>query len=101
MGEVIANKAAADDIFADVVTTHARAVARGGKWQELAEERLGAVLGVITNLQSRLAAAESEVLPLRSIPHSTSCFRAALRITRSEPMKSSPIAWTYLPICSS
>ena len=66
MGEVIANKAAADDIFADLVTTHARAVARGGKWQQLAEERIGAVLSVITNLQLRLSTAESEVLPLKA-----------------------------------
>ncbi len=66
MGEVIANKAAADDIFADVVTTHARAVARGGKWQQIAEERLGTVLGVINNLQSRLSAADTAILPLRA-----------------------------------
>jgi len=66
MGEVIANKAAADDIFADLVTTHAKAVARGEKWQQLAEERLGTVLGVIKDVQSRLAVAESEILPLRA-----------------------------------
>lgn len=66
MGEVIANKAAADDIFADVVTTNARADARGGQWKELAEQRLGAVLGVINSLQSRLGAAENQVLPLKA-----------------------------------
>ncbi len=66
MGEVIANKAAADDIFADVETTHARAVARGGKWHQIEEDRLGSLLTVIANLKSRLSAAEAAVLPLKA-----------------------------------
>jgi hypothetical protein len=66
MGKVITSKAAAEDIFSDVATTHARAVARGGKWQTLADERLSAVLGVISQLRTRLANAETAVLPLRA-----------------------------------
>ncbi len=66
MGEVISNKAAADDIFADVETIHARAAARGGKWQQIEQDRFGALIGVIVGLKSRLGAAESAVLPLKA-----------------------------------
>jgi hypothetical protein len=59
MGEVISNKAAADDIFADVETIHARAAARGGKWKQIEQDRFGALIGVIEGLKSRLGAAES------------------------------------------
>ncbi len=66
MGEVISNKAAADDIFADVETINARAAARGGKWQLIEQDRFGALIGVIEGLKSRLGAAESAVLPLKA-----------------------------------
>lgn len=66
MGEVISSKAAADDIFFDVETTHARAVARGGKWQQIEQERLGTLLTVIADLKARLSAAEAAVLPLKA-----------------------------------
>jgi hypothetical protein len=66
MGEVIGSKAAADDIFADIETTFARAAARGGKWKEIAELRLSAVRGVVAALQARLGAAETEFLPLKA-----------------------------------
>jgi hypothetical protein len=44
MGELIRRTASADDIIADVRGTLTSAVARGGAWQELAEEQLSSVV---------------------------------------------------------
>ena len=66
MGQVISSKAAADDIFADIKTTQVNAAARGGKWQELSDQRLTPVSAVVGNLLLRIAAAENDLLPLRA-----------------------------------
>ncbi len=66
MGEGIANGAAFDDIFADSMTTHSRAIARGGKWKQLAEGRLGTGMGAIANVCARLSATENAIPPTKA-----------------------------------
>ena len=64
MGEIIRKRAAVDDIFDDVGTTHVNAVARGGIWKSVAEERLGPVLAAIGQTETELAQAEAQAIPL-------------------------------------
>jgi hypothetical protein len=64
MGEVIRKSAAAIDIMLDVRTTLANARARGGNWQALAEARLAAITPLVDSVESRLGAAEAELVPL-------------------------------------
>lgn len=68
-GEVIRKSAAAVDILADARTTLASARARGGDWQSLAESRLGALTPLLDTIESRLAAAEAELVPLKAAVH--------------------------------
>jgi len=51
MGELIRRTAAADDILADVRATMVSAVAKGGTWAELAEERLAGVIALVDNVR--------------------------------------------------
>jgi len=69
MGEVIRKSAAAVDISADVRRTLANARAKGGNWQSLAESKLGAVTPLLDTVESRLAAAEAELVPLVAAVH--------------------------------
>src|SRR2546421_4535576 len=57
MGDLIRKDSAADDIFADVDTTLARARARGDRWQALAEEHLAEISRLIDATRERRKAA--------------------------------------------
>ncbi|MDI1480305.1 hypothetical protein [Polyangium sp. y55x31] len=63
MGKVIRKQASVEDIFADVGTTYERAVARGGTFQALAEQRIGPVLAVVTHVKAQIAEAEAKAGP--------------------------------------
>jgi hypothetical protein len=64
MGELIRKTAAAEDIIADVHATMTNAVAKGGTWKDLAEERLSGVVAIIDDVQARLDRATTELGPL-------------------------------------
>ena len=64
MGEIIRRDAAADDILGDARGTLTNAKARGGRWQELAEQRLGASLALVSNVETKYNAAKEELAPL-------------------------------------
>lgn len=63
MGNPISPRAAASDILADVRTTHTRATARGGKWQEHADTRLASVLALGAGIETQLATARDTAAP--------------------------------------
>ncbi|MDC3988480.1 hypothetical protein [Polyangium jinanense] len=63
MGEVIRKRAPVKDIFADTRTTYDRAVVRGGTFQALAEQRLGPVLAVVSNVEAQIAEVEAKAGP--------------------------------------
>jgi len=69
MGEVIRKTASAVEIMADVRRSLANARARGGNWQSLAESRLAALTPLLDTVESRLAAAEAELVPLIAAVH--------------------------------
>lgn len=64
MGDVIRPNAAADTIFSHVRTTHANATARGGKWQEHSDKRLGPAIKLANLVDTRYQAAQAALLPL-------------------------------------
>jgi hypothetical protein len=64
MGEVIRRTASPVDIIADVRATLTNAAAKGGVWKELAEERLSALMGLVTDIEARFAQAEQTLIPL-------------------------------------
>lgn len=64
MGEIIRKDAAADDILGDARDTFTNAKARGGRWQELAEQRLGPSLALVHNVETKLKIAKEELGPL-------------------------------------
>ncbi|HSN98822.1 MAG TPA: hypothetical protein VLS89_11075 [Candidatus Nanopelagicales bacterium] len=64
MGNAISPRAAASDILADVRTTHTRATARGGKWQEHADTRLASALALGAGIETQLATARDVAAPL-------------------------------------
>ncbi len=64
MGEMIRRTAAAEDIIADVRATLTSAVAKGGVWQELAEQGLAGVVALVDNVEARLEKAEAALQPL-------------------------------------
>ncbi|HEX2573654.1 MAG TPA: hypothetical protein VH877_29155 [Polyangia bacterium] len=64
MGDVIRRTAAAEDIFADVRSTHANALAKGGLWHSIAEARLGPVVKLIDRVEERYQAALKALAPL-------------------------------------
>ncbi|TKD12376.1 hypothetical protein [Polyangium fumosum] len=66
MGEIIRKNAAVDDILADAHTTLTQARARGGRWHELAEARLGAALILYAGVEAQRKAAETTLAPLRA-----------------------------------
>ena len=64
MGEVIRRTASPVDIIADVRATLTNAAAKGGVWKELAEERLSALMGLVTDIEARFEQAEATLIPL-------------------------------------
>ncbi len=66
MGIVVKKNAGIDTIFADGRTALTRGVARGGRWQELAEQRIAPVLALLTSIDGQIAAAREEAEPLRA-----------------------------------
>jgi hypothetical protein len=64
MGQVIRRDAAVEDILADAQTTLTNAKARGDKWQEFAEQRLGSALALHASIEVKLKAAEEALAPL-------------------------------------
>lgn len=66
MGNVIKPKMAADSIIADARTTLTQAVARGGRWRDLAELRIAPVLALLTGVEGQLAGARAQAAPLRA-----------------------------------
>ncbi|MBI5482130.1 MAG: hypothetical protein HY906_24960 [Deltaproteobacteria bacterium] len=61
---MIRRDAAAEDIFADAATTHTNAQARGGAWQQLADERLKVALEVSEVVKARRLEAQRALPPL-------------------------------------
>ncbi|MDI1442975.1 hypothetical protein [Polyangium sp. 6x1] len=66
MGEIIRKNAAAGDIITDAQTTLTQARARGGRWHELAEGRLGSALALHASVEAQRNAAEETLAPLRA-----------------------------------
>lgn len=64
MGVLIERGAAAADIIDDVRTTVTRATSKGGKWQEVAQARLGPTLRLADSIATRLRAATDAHAPL-------------------------------------
>ncbi|NUN14042.1 MAG: hypothetical protein HUU55_10455 [Myxococcales bacterium] len=54
MGEIIGKRAAVDDIYTDINKTYAKAKEWGGIWQQRAEEKLAAVLGLAGDVKDQL-----------------------------------------------
>ena len=63
MGQVVRKDGSVDNIFEDVRVTQERAVARGGVFQELAEQRLGPVLVMVSSVEAQLAEVEAQAGP--------------------------------------
>ncbi|MRG93216.1 hypothetical protein [Polyangium spumosum] len=66
MGEIIRKNSKSDAIIADAQTTLTQATALGGRWQELAEARLGAALALHASVEVQHKAAELMFAPLRA-----------------------------------
>ncbi|MDI1479670.1 hypothetical protein [Polyangium sp. y55x31] len=64
MGEIIRRDAAAGDILGDARDTLTNARARGGRWQELADQRLGASLSLVANVEAKYKVAQEVLAPL-------------------------------------
>jgi len=63
MGKVIRKDGSVDGIFEDVRVTQERALARGGVFQELAEQRLGPVLAMVDSVEAEISEAEAKAGP--------------------------------------
>ena len=63
MGEITGKDSATDDIVADATTTRTNAKVRGGRWHELAESKLAAVLTLFANIETQRQAAEEAHAP--------------------------------------
>ena len=59
MGEIIRKHASIDAILTDLRASHQMALARGGLWKSLAEQRLGPVVTAVTTIEADLAAVET------------------------------------------
>lgn len=64
MGELIRPNAAADDIFTDVRTSYANAVAKGGDCKERAEQVIKPVIVLIDAIDAELKTAQEVAAPL-------------------------------------
>jgi hypothetical protein len=63
MGEIIRKDAAVENIVEDAKTTLTSAAARGGRWKELADARLGSVLTLFGNIETQRKTAEDAHAP--------------------------------------
>ncbi|UQA56443.1 hypothetical protein [Polyangium aurulentum] len=66
MGEMIRRDGAAGDILADADRTLLNAKARGGRWAELAEQRLEAAIALSASVKIQLETAQGALLPLQA-----------------------------------
>jgi hypothetical protein len=64
MGEIVRKGAGLTVILGDLDISKTRAVAKGGKWQEIAEERLGPVIKLIAAVAAQLEATQQIATPL-------------------------------------
>jgi len=64
MGQVIRHDAAVEGIVGDATKTLDNARARGGKWKDLAEQKLASVLTLVANIEAQRRAAEEAHAPL-------------------------------------
>jgi hypothetical protein len=64
MGEVIRKDAAAVDILGDAEKALLNAKARGGRWAELAEQRLGSPIALYASVKVQLETAQGVLAPL-------------------------------------
>jgi hypothetical protein len=64
MGEVIRRNASASDIIDDLRESYLKAVAKQGKWQELADEQLAPTLKLADTVAQQLGDARTVALPL-------------------------------------
>lgn len=60
MGNTIHSRAAQDDIVADVKATHTNATARGGRWQALADEKIGPIVALLGSIAAQRVTAGQE-----------------------------------------
>lgn len=63
MGKIIRNDAAVENISSDAHKTLTNATARGGRWKELAEARLGSVCALFASIEGQLQSAEDAHAP--------------------------------------
>jgi hypothetical protein len=63
MGEIIRKHASVDAILEDLRESHQMALARGGLWKTLAEQRLGPVIEAVTTLEADIASVETVAGP--------------------------------------
>jgi hypothetical protein len=66
MGEIIRKEAAVGDIIADVQTSYTKAIAKKGKWEQIASDRLTEVISIVSVTSQRLTAAEAVYAPLKA-----------------------------------
>lgn len=67
MGQVIRKDGAVDDIIADAKQTKLNAEARGGSWKTLAEQRLGPLLLVLADTETKIATAKETKAPAEAL----------------------------------
>jgi NADPH:quinone reductase-like Zn-dependent oxidoreductase len=63
VGQIIRKDAAVEDILGDTAKSLENAKARGGRWKDLAEQRLAPVLTLFTNVEAQRKAAEQAHAP--------------------------------------
>jgi hypothetical protein len=64
MGEIVRKTAALETILGDLNTSYTRAVAKQGKWRELAEERLAPVIKLTATIDAQLNDTKQLATPL-------------------------------------
>lgn len=60
MGNTIHSRAAVDDIVADIKATQTSATARGGRWQALADSKIGPILALLDSIAAQRVTAGQE-----------------------------------------
>lgn len=64
MGEIVRKSAALETILGDLNTSYIRAVARQGKWRDLAEDRLAPVIKLTAAIEAQLHETQQIATPL-------------------------------------